>query len=202
METKTIQEVLSNIQVELKAPKTQDGRFGKSRNVEDIEAALKPLLDKYKCAVILDNDPLFIGERNYIQATATLLYKDKSISTKAQAWEGEISRGLDAPQVTGSASSYARKYALAGLFAIDDTKDPDQHKDAPKAAKTTPPAKPQQDSDPVTLLQKKQIMNMMAGRRISNNVMVTLIETVLGKKTVETFGDFNKVVKSMEEEEQ
>ena len=116
---------LIKIQQELKAPKGQLNKFGgyKYRNCEDILQAVKPLLGE--SVLTLEDELVLIGERYYIKATATLRSEDASISTTAYAREEEAKKGMDASQITGSASSYARKYALNGLFAIDDTKDAD-----------------------------------------------------------------------------
>lgn len=120
---------LMMIQSELKAPKNQRNNFGKYnyRNCEDILNALKPHLMKYKCVVLLTDDLVLIGDRFYIKATAKLVDSESNntISVNAYAREEETKKGMDSSQITGSASSYARKYALNGLFAIDDTKDSD-----------------------------------------------------------------------------
>jgi len=120
---------LMMIQSELKAPKNQRNNFGKYnyRNCEDILNALKPHLMKYKCVVLLNDSLELIGNRFYVRATATLVdaESDNTISVNALAREEETKKGMDSSQITGSASSYARKYALNGLFAIDDTKDSD-----------------------------------------------------------------------------
>jgi hypothetical protein len=126
---------LVKIQAELKAPKGQFNAFGKYkyRNAEDIIEAVKPILNKYGTALVISDEVLEVGDRIYIKATATLLDgTDNSISVSGWAREEEVKKGMDAAQITGSTSSYARKYALNGLFAIDDTKDSDstnQHKD-------------------------------------------------------------------------
>lgn len=122
-----ITEILQQIQTELKAPKSQYNDFGKYhyRNCEDIFEALKPILAKHKATVILSDDVKQIGERYYIEATAHLYVGGESIAVKALAREDETKKGMDGSQITGAASSYARKYALNGLFAIDDTKDAD-----------------------------------------------------------------------------
>lgn len=118
---------LSEIQSELKAPKSQYNAFGKYnyRNCEDILEALKPILRQRGMAVTITDTVKQIGERYYIEATATLHSGEESINSVALAREDAAQKGKDASQITGSASSYARKYALNGLFAIDDTKDSD-----------------------------------------------------------------------------
>lgn len=125
--TKTIAEILSMFQSELKAPKNQRNNFGKYnyRSSEDILEGLKPLIKETKCAVCLSDEIVMVGNRIYVKAKATLNYGDKSIFVEAFAREPEQQKGMSDPQITGSASSYARKYALNGLFAIDDTKDSD-----------------------------------------------------------------------------
>lgn len=123
---------LQKIQSELKAPKNQYNSFGgyNYRNCEDILEALKPILAKYSAAVTLTDSIEEIGGKIYVKATATLTANNdknaiEEMSVSAFAREAEIKKGMDCGQLTGAASSYARKYALNGLFAIDDTKDPD-----------------------------------------------------------------------------
>lgn len=118
---------LLQIQAELKAPKSQHNTYGNYdyRSAEDILQAVKPLLAKYKGKLYLTDDVVAVGNHCYIKATA--VFNDGSEETKVTAFarEDEARKGMSAPQMTGSASSYARKYALNGLFLIDDTKDPD-----------------------------------------------------------------------------
>ena len=156
-----IYEKLSAIQAELKAPKSQFNKFGgyNYRNCEDILEAVKPICKKYGTTLILTDEILQIGDRYYVHATAILFdYESKpddiemkNIRAHAFAREEESKKGMDGSQVTGASSSYARKYALNGLFNIDDTKDSDatntgdsapqgEHKSKPEA----PPASQQQ----------------------------------------------------------
>lgn len=120
---------LMNIQAELKAPKGQYNSFGKYkyRSCEDILEAVKPILNKNRCALTISDSIASIGDRFYVKATATLYdtESDKSIEVTAYAREENEKKGQDASQLTGATSSYARKYALNGLFCIDDTKDAD-----------------------------------------------------------------------------
>lgn len=124
-----IYEKLLAVQTELKAPKGQYNSFGKYkyRSCEDILEALKPVLAKYKASVYITDSIEFIGDRHYIKATVTFVDAENGqpISTTAYAREEESKKGMDGSQVTGASSSYARKYALNGMFAIDDTKDSD-----------------------------------------------------------------------------
>lgn len=120
---------LMNVQNELKVPKNNTNTFGnyKFRNAEDILEALKPLLKKHNATVIITDDVVTTGNRYYIKATVKFIDTEtgETIETSALAREDETKKGFDASQITGSTSSYARKYALNGLFAIDDTKDSD-----------------------------------------------------------------------------
>lgn len=124
-----IYEKLNRIQSELKAPKGQYNKFGKYsyRSCEDILEALKPHLLKYGCVVTLTDDMQLIGDRYYLKAVATITDAEsgKSVSNVALAREDKERAGMSESQITGTASSYARKYALNGLFLIDDTKDAD-----------------------------------------------------------------------------
>ncbi len=126
-----IYEKLMTIQAELKCPKDQFNSFGKYhyRSTESILEGLKPLLEKHKVTLIISDDIKQVGDRYYIKTTVELIDVESEpiqilIST-AYAREDETKKGMDLAQVTGSTSSYARKYALNGLFAIDDTKDSD-----------------------------------------------------------------------------
>ena len=118
-----------SIQNELKAPKGQYNSFGryKYRSSEDILEAVKPLLHKYSCSLNISDEVVMVGDRFYVKSTATLRKDTGEVisSSVAFAREDETKKGMDGAQVTGAASSYARKYALNGLFCIDDTKDAD-----------------------------------------------------------------------------
>jgi hypothetical protein len=120
---------LAKVQQELKAPKSQFNKFGNYayRNQEDILEAVKPLLAKHGLTLFLTDEVLFINSRFYVQATVCLIDIDSAeeVNNKALAREVDTKSGMDASQITGAASSYARKYALNGLFLIDDTKDSD-----------------------------------------------------------------------------
>lgn len=134
---------LAQIQSELKAPKGQRNTFGKYnyRSCEDILEAVKPLLKERGLVILITDDIVQIGTRYYVRATATIYDSEGSyISNSALAREEDVKKGMDASQITGATSSYARKYALNGLLAIDDTKDADatnKGQDEPKPAKAT-----------------------------------------------------------------
>lgn len=124
----TIQEKLFSVQQKLKVQKSNYNEFGKYsyRSAEDIEAAVKPLLADVQCVLTLSDELMLIGNRYYVEATATITdFDGNTISVKAFAREEEVKKGMDASQITGAVSSYARKYALSGLFSIDNTKDAD-----------------------------------------------------------------------------
>lgn len=132
---------LSAVQRELKAPKGQRNSYGgyNYRSCEDILEAVKPLTTKFGLILVVSDEIEQVGERYYIKATATLSDSTGSyVSNTAYAREELSRKGMDASQITGAASSYARKYALNGLFAIDDTKDADatnKGQDEPKQTK-------------------------------------------------------------------
>lgn len=117
--------ILNEIQQKLNVPKKQVNAFGKYkyRSCEDICEAVKPLLGK--AILTLNDEIVMLGDRFYVKATATLKDKNESISITAYAREEHDKKGMDGSQITGASSSYARKYALNGLFLIDDTKDSD-----------------------------------------------------------------------------
>lgn len=119
---------LRQIQIELKAPKNQYNSFGryKYRSCEDILEAVKPLLDKHNATLMLTDSVIEVGGRIYVKASAIFQGDgEQPVTVTGYARETEDKKGMDASQVTGAASSYARKYALNGLFLIDDTKDAD-----------------------------------------------------------------------------
>jgi len=126
---------LLNIQSELKAPKSQYNSFGKYkyRNCEDVLEALKPLLKKNKCTLYISDNILEVGGLIFVEAIATIKNeKDQEVAVSAQAGINPNKKGMDIAQSFGSSSSYARKYALNGLFLIDDTKDADTEAPQPK----------------------------------------------------------------------
>ena len=128
MKNKSIHECLNHIQVNLKAPKNMHNSFGNYsyRNLEGILDALKPLLDQTGCIVTMTDSIELIGERYYVKSTITLDGGDgQKISCDGWAREAEEKKGMDVSQISGSSSSYARKYAMNGLFAIDDVQDAD-----------------------------------------------------------------------------
>lgn len=147
-----VYEKLLNVQAELKAPKNQYNSFGKYkyRSCEDILEGLKPVLAKVRATLFITDDLVQIGERYYIKATARFVDAEsgESVENSAYARESIDKKGMDDSQVTGATSSYARKYALNGLFLIDDTKDADtdeyQNQQNKPAKKQTQPKSDEQ----------------------------------------------------------
>ena len=137
------------IQSELKAPKTQVNNFGgyKYRKAEDILEAVKPLLAKQKCTLTITDDIVMVGNRIYVKATATIKNEKGEVeASTGWAREEETKKGMDASQITGASSSYARKYALNGLLAIDDNADSDTTNNGQQQTQTQQPV-PQQSSN-------------------------------------------------------
>lgn len=151
----TITDVLSKIQRELKVGKSHKNDFGKYnyRNCSDILEAVKPLLPQ-GYAVTLQDDLVLIGNRYYVRATATLFTTEAATKSQAYAREEEVKKGMDGSQITGAASSYARKYALNGLFAIDDTADADSMNNSEPAP--PPMITPDQVNHICTLIEQTQ----------------------------------------------
>ena len=140
---------LTEIQHKLKAPKGQYNSFGKYRyrSCEDILEAVKPILKDVGCVLTLSDDIVLIGDRYYVKATARIKGPDTDEFVTAYAREDLDKKGMDGSQITGTASSYARKYALNGLFCIDDTKDADTDEYANQNARKPAPA-PQPKAKP------------------------------------------------------
>ena len=133
MDKLNIHSKLKGIQSSLKAPKGQTNKFGgyAYRSAEDILTAVTPLLDEWNCTLVITDDVVEVGGRVYVKAAAVLADTEGEYTIQANGFarEAETRKGMDDSQITGSASSYARKYALNGLFAIDDTKDADATND-------------------------------------------------------------------------
>lgn len=154
--TMSLRSKLNRIQIDLKAPKNLYNSFGKYkyRNVEGIQEAVKPLLNEYAVTLEISDEIVEVGGRVYVKATATLTNCNSrngtgevydSISVSAYAREAEAKKGMDDAQVTGATSSYARKYALNGLFLLDDTKDVDTEEYQSQSKRGTAKAKAKSD---------------------------------------------------------
>jgi hypothetical protein len=157
---------LLTVQQELVAPKSNYNSFGKYhyRSCEDILEGLKPCLAKVKAAVTVSDEIVLIGERYYIKATATLRDTETNeyISNTAYAREETEKKGMDASQLTGSTSSYARKYALNGLFCIDDVKDADTRDNRQKEAKEQQKAETEQKKIEASVIPEVKVKALLA----------------------------------------
>lgn len=190
MGTTSIYSALNYIQSNLKAPKGQFNSFGKYhyRSCEDILEGVKPHLQETKTCLVISDEIVTIGEHNYIKATATLYGADGgAVANSAFAKEPLEKKGMDPSQITGATSSYARKYALNGLFCIDDTKDADT--DAYTANTTQTKAKPQ--APKTNTMKEKEvkgeylrlITQQMGIKQINPKLISEYIKNTFNKKT-------------------
>ena len=200
-----LREKLMLIQNELKAPKSQRNDFGKYnyRSCEDILEAVKPLALKYKAIVTVTDELQQIGDRYYILAIATIydVESDKSMQATAYAREPETKKGQDLSQITGSTSSYARKYALNGLFAIDDTKDSDATNTHGKQA-TEPVQGKRLDQTSNDLITEKQ-RKLLFARSKEKQMSEETVKILLGNYGYESSKDikrvdFNKILEDLD----
>lgn len=165
---------LIEIQNRLNAPKSRVNKFGgyNYRNCEDILDGLKPLLLEQHCTLIITDEVVQVGSRYYVKATATITNSEgKSQTVTALAREEEDKKGMDAAQITGACSSYARKYALNGLFLIDDSQDPDTQ--PPKETATKTPEKPKETTkeEPKTTFNLESAKKEVEKAKTSADVM-------------------------------
>lgn len=182
-----ILEKLNIIQSKLKAPKGQFNKFGNYpyRSCEDILEALKPLLAETKTVLVINDEIEFKGDRFYIRATCNLfdVESGENISNSAFAREPESKKGMDPAQITGSVSSYARKYALNGLFAIDDTKDSDSNENQ----RQTNSGKPAAGNGQAVNVQKvrNEIAQMLKVKNYDFNKFVGYLKQNYGVEKIE-----------------
>jgi hypothetical protein len=177
----SVNECLTLIQFELKAPKNQYNSFGKYkyRNCEDIQEAVKPLLNKYGATLVIQDEVKECLAIPYIESTATFMYCGDSLEVKAQAGIDIHRKGMDVAQCFGASSSYARKYCLTGLFLLDDTKDADATNTHGKDEK---PVVKQQDTVPLSKpLKLVQVTDEQVNIAIEAGKMMVLLENVEGK---------------------
>ena len=187
---------LVEVQNKLKAPKSQFNKFGNYayRNCEDILEALKPILAEVKAVVNISDEVVLVGERYYIKATVKFIDAETGeiVEASAMAREEESKKGMDSSQLTGSTSSYARKYALNGLFAIDDTKDSD----------TTNTHGKEDSKNNVITLTDKQLNRMYAIAKVGGYDKVKvdkLINQKYNKKANEmTKAEYDNVVEGLQ----
>lgn len=169
----SIHETLSTVQKSLNAPKGQHNSFGNYwyRSCEDIQGAVKPLLPS-GVTIVVSDDIVLIGDRVYVKATATITNGAESVSATAYAREASSKKGMDDAQVTGSTSSYARKYALNGLLLIDDAKDADALHDHGEHAAAPKPQRDQQRSANDSGADAETIARMNAAASVPDLVKV------------------------------
>lgn len=176
-----IESKLQVIQQKLKAPKGQYNNFGnyKYRSCEDILEAVKPLLEETKTILLLSDEVVSVGARIYVKATATLqdCEENQKVTVYGYAREDETKKGMDGSQITGASSSYARKYALNGLFAIDDTKDADATNKEKKSKITTATDKKEvQDSKKATPKQVELLAKNYTGENLEKLLQANKLE--------------------------
>lgn len=193
----TLSEKLNHIQTNLNAPKNLFNKFGnyKYRNLEGIFEGLKPLLQETKCTVTVSDEIVCVNEMNYIKSTATLSNgSDESISVTGWARESVQKKGMDDSQITGSTSSYARKYAMNGLFAIDDTKDADSMDNSNHVTVTKKSSHKKTDKA-LTDSQKANILGLLekVDKEYATTVKLSLNN---GKITQDNYNDCVKAIKS------
>lgn len=189
MMAKNVLKKLVIIQSKLKAPKNQFNSFGKYkyRSCEDILENARPLANENSCVIVLNDDIKEISGRYYVEATATLFDADsgEEISAKALAREADTKKGMDESQITGASSSYARKYALSALFALDDTKDADTMDNRePASTKNSAPKPVQKQSQ--TDEKHKLLSNIVAKTKkhnISNSSIGEIIKAKYNKSS-------------------
>ena len=178
-QSQTLSEKLNHIQSNLNAPKNLYNSFGKYkyRNLEGIFEGLKPLLKETGCTITVSDEIVCVNEMNYIKATATLSNgTDDNISVTGWARESVSKKGMDDSQITGSTSSYARKYAMNGLFAIDDTKDADSMDNSTHVTtkKTTKAPNKVKQNEPLTDSQKAKVLDLIKKVEKGYGASVTL----------------------------
>lgn len=193
---------LNTIQTTLKAPKGQFNSFGKYkyRNCEDILEAVKPILGETKTVLTITDTIEQIGDRYYVKSTATLhdCETDLFVSNSAYAREEESKKGMDSSQVTGATSSYARKYALNGLFCIDDTKDADSQEGTTKQKESYSQETKQEKYDPKIAAEQLKKINDLAQEYASlanveqSKVFEVLTKTFKYECSISSLGEAEK----------
>lgn len=220
---RNIYKALSAVQANLKAPKGNRNTFGNYnyRSAEDILEAVKPLLASNELTMTLSDQVVQVGDKNYIEATVIIFdligekgEEVKFIQTTAYAREAEDKKGMDDAQITGAASSYARKYALNGMFNIDDTKDPDtdEHTAQRNKAKATPVirnrteevaggAEPFYESDVLTRAKSDLKLELIKQGYKEAEDMKAFIKFAIGKEKIETIDEAREVANALDNQE-
>ncbi len=168
---KTLHQKLVEIQQNLKAPKGQFNKFGnyKYRSCEDILEAVKPLLKEREMLISIQDEMIQLGERYYIKSTVEVVDGKEIKTTTAYAREPQSKKGMDESQITGASSSYARKYALNGMFAIDDTKDADTQDNTKEEKKPNPAEMIKQKIEQCDNVEKLNKMEEWVKKSVKNN---------------------------------
>lgn len=184
MMAKNILKKLLLIQQELKVPKNQFNSFGKYnyRSCEDILESARPIANKNNCVIVINDDIKEINGRYYVEATITLfdVESGEEISTKALAREAEPKSGMSESQLTGACSSYARKYALSAMFALDDEKDDDTRDNRQQSKQINKPApKPRQIDEKTKHL--SSVFNKMKTHNVSKQDILSILKTNFNK---------------------
>ena len=195
MKEQNVFQRLLKVQKEAKAPRSIDGKFGKSRSAEQILEAYKPVCNAHGLFLYTSDEIKEVGGRNYITSTATVVDVETSEkhSATAEAWQGEIPQSkygadiIDSSQLTGKTSSYAKKYAIQNLFAIDDTKDADQDK---------------QPDDADTLARAKKTINeaLIAQNYITSDAKKAFVTGAIGHDTINNLNEADEVMTALENE--
>ena len=193
---KTIYDILAEVQSKLNVPKNKFNSFGgyKYRSLEDIFEAVKKLQQELNFNLIVADDMVIVNDRIYVKATATFMYNGENIIVSAFAREPEIKKGMDVAQVTGASSSYARKYALSGLFLLDDNQNPDETNTEPqnKVKKDIPKKEVKQKSEKWDNKQFLELTSkLIKERNISDNALKIVLE-MHGFKTLKEINDKTK----------
>jgi hypothetical protein len=207
-DNKNVYQRLLEVQKEARAPRSVDGRFGKARSAEGILEAYKPICNEHGLFLMTSDVIHTEGDRNYILSTATVINvhnPQEQVSANAEAWEGNVVSGLDTSQVSGKTSSYAKKYALQNLFAIDDTKDADVEHTDPEDT-PIPVEKRNLSAKEKTEDRAKSFLD---GRKIKINASLVehgydtvaakmaFVKSVLGKETIENGSDANEIEEAL-----
>jgi len=207
-DTKNVYQRLLEVQHEIKTPRDVAGRFGKARSAEQILEAIKPVAYKHGLYLYTSDTPTMNGDRHGLIASATVVNVDtpqEQITADAWAWENEVSAGLDTSQVSGKTSSYAKKYALQNLFAIDDTKDADQEHTDPDYPKLSAKEKADSRADVWNSYKlgqaKTEINDMLTAKGYDTDVAkLAFVKAVIEKEVIETEVDANLVADAIENE--
>ena len=188
---------LLEVQKEAKAPRSIDGKFGKARSAEQILEAYKPVCNKHGLYLSTSDTMHLEGDRHYIKSVATVVNvaePTETFSATAEAWEGEIPKNkydgdiIDSSQLTGKTSSYAKKYALQNLFAIDDTKDADQN--------------PHEDEKTILTRAKSKINDTLKEHGYTDtDKKLSFVKSVLKKGSIDNLNDADSVMDALENEE-